>query len=143
MNETEYKLVFERDGSAAYFKLNRRGQTALPGLRTGSDSFSWELDGALLNTGTNTEALILEERTVGKIAELPIVRAVAVEYRGDYKIYKIIINYNNPKEEMEMLEKLNEVYDELGDDNIVVEYDPVPDRDLERTKRKGLTLLTD
>jgi len=80
---------------------------------------------------------------MGTLKELPIVRGVAVEYKGDYKIYKVIINYNNPKEEMEMLEKLNEIYDELGNDNIVVEYDPIPDEDLERTKRKGLTILTE
>ena len=143
MNDTEYKLVFERDGSAAYFKLNRRGQTALPGLTIGGGSFSWELDGGLINTGTNTEALLLEERAMGKIAELPIVRAVVVEYRAEYKIYKIIINYNNPDEEIEMLDKLNEIYDALGDDKIVVEYDPVPDTDLIRTKGKGLTILTE
>ena len=143
MNDTEYNLVFERDGCIAYFRVNRRGQSSLPGMRSVGGSFSWELDRGLLNTSTNTEALIVEEKAMGTIAGLPIVRGVAVEYRGDYKIYKIIINYNNPKEEMEMLEKLNEIYDELGDDNIVVEYDPVPDRDLERTKRKGLTLLTD
>lgn len=80
---------------------------------------------------------------MGTIKELPIVRAVTVEYKGEYKIYRVIISYNNPKEEMDMLEKLNEIYDELEDDNIVVEYDPIPDEDLERTKRKGLTILTE
>jgi hypothetical protein len=143
MNDSEYDLVFERKGFNAYFIVNRRGQSHLPGIKGIGDSFSWELDTGLPNTSTDTIALIEEEKAMGTIKELPIVRGVAVEYKADYKIYRVIINYNNPKEEMEMLEKLNEIYDELGDDNIVVEYDPVPDKDLERTKRKGLKVITE
>jgi len=143
MNSSEYNLTFEREGSNAYFRISRRGQSPLPGISAVGKAFSWELDAGLPNTNTDTIALIEEEKAMGTLKELPIVRGVAVEYKGDYKIYKVIINYNNPKEEMEMLEKLNEIYDELGNDNIVVEYDPIPDEDLERTKRKGLTILTE
>ena len=143
MNDIEYNLDFERDGCNAYFRVNRRGQRTLPGIKAVGDSFLWELDTALPNTSTDTKALGEEEEAMSTIKELSIVRAVAIEYKGEYKIYRAIINYNNPEEEMEMLEKLNEIYDELGDENIVVEYDPVPDKDLERTKRKGLAVLTE
>lgn len=143
MNRSEYNLTFERDGSNAYFRISHRVQTPLPGIKGIHDSFVWELDTGLPITSTDTKTLIEEEKAMGTIKELPIVRAVTVEYKGEYKIYRVIISYNNPKEEMDMLEKLNEIYDELEDDNIVVEYDPIPDEDLERTKRKGLTILTE
>lgn len=144
MSREEGYLVFDPEGFTAYFKLIGGEQTSLPGINPINDWFAWELDKGISNTSTDTVSIIKEEKAfMVDLNDLPIVRAVTVEYKGDYKIYRVIINYNNSKEEMEMLEKLNEIYDELGDDNIVVEYDPIPDEDLERAKRKGLTVLTE
>lgn len=117
-------------------------QESLPGIVHSESWFAWPLDESVGGLVSDTETLTKEVTTIKeKLSDLVIVKGVSVEYRDRYKIYWVYIKYNDPDEEMALLRRFQEIYDEFGGDNIVLDYDSIPDEDLSRAKSRGVEII--
>jgi len=94
----------------------------LPGLDR--DAYYFSIPRA---TPTDTARVKHESKVIkDALADLPIVAGVVEEFGPEYRTYRVFIKYNAPDEEMVMLRRFDDIYDALGGENILLEYEPVP-----------------